>query len=767
MLLLPGHADVAHRGEEAAATASADHEDSGRVEVSWLHANVVLAFAAMLVAAGAADTWHVPEAALRYKVALTKKPTHAPAGYYVHLPDGGILRGVTPSPVVMTEEGKMLTSGVLWMNAESGFSLVFADPGASSKSVFIYIRTDQQPQFWKPSSNLTPSAILCVAPGKDTIAAAQTLAKFGRVDPLVHSENKAGIPRAPLSIGGDDTGRPRPAVFYMLSHLEVTDPGKYWIAPIIRDGACEVFVDGTKLVTKEHSKAWGGTGANVDLKRGLRRVEIFQTAPGSGAYATNMNQGGLMFLTWRTPKDVFKEVESRVIRDNEIVRSGSCSLQSVDSRDGAPVAAARAIPGLIYWFENEEPLIIFKLEAVPTAASDASYTWTFPEGGSLDGASVGWLFPGFRDSRVKLVAKNAKGASQATVPLFGFSTQPTSLNNAADRAAFRSVIAKMLAAYPAKPDPVANWSSAYWNNILRTVEEGEGFDVLRLLFTDRAETMRKQLSPAQLAALEDMLLDIAQRDNPADAVKWLEKFLAATTDNERRNDIRLRNAELLLFWLGDRKTAEQYLTSLAAVAGPIGDRAKVRLGDIAFISGDLNKATSIYADLQNRARAQRNTDLGGLVTNQLVAGGPPKPAPPSPNTPKPVAAAKTGPLQEVALSENVRQLTEDGYLLEARQALAAWEREFPLSKISSDFILRESALYMKSRDWKRARPMLEAYCREIDASSFLPDTASMLITCVKQANEPRDSIREIIEKVKARLKYHPVASELDAFLAGK
>lgn len=732
-----------------------------------LGANVALAFAAMLCAARAADAWHVPEAALRYKVGLTKKPTHTSAGYYVHLPDGGILRGVTPAPVVMTEDGKPLTSGVLWMNAESGFSLVFADPGAGAKSVFVYIRTDQQPQFWKPASGLTPSAILCAAPGKDSIAASQALAKLGRVDPLVHSRNKAGIPRAPLSIGGDDTGRLKPAAFYMLAHVEVTEPGKYWIAPQKRAGDCEVSVDGTKLVTKAKSSAWGGEGASLDLKRGLHRIEIFQTAPGNGPYATTMNQGGLMFLSWRTPKDVFKEVEARVLRESEIVRSGSCALQSVDARDGAPVASASVIPGLIYWFDNEEPLIIFKLQAIASAASDVTYTWTFPEGGTLDGTNVGWLFPGFRDSRVKLVAKNAKGTSQATVPLFGFSTEPTSLDKAADRAAFRSVLSKMLAAYPTKPDPVAGWSSAYWNNLLRTVEGGEGYDVLRQLFTDRAETMRKQLNPAQLAALEDMLLDIAQRDNPGDAAKWLEKFLAATTDNDRRNDIRLRNAELLLFWLGDRKTAEQYLTSLAAVAGPIGDRAKVRLGDLAFISGDLNKATSIYADLQNRARAQRNTDLGGLVTNQLVAGGPQKAATPSPNAPKPVAAVKTGPLQEVALSENVRQLTEDGYLLEARQALAAWEREFPLSKISGDFILRESALYMKSRDWKRARPMLEAYCREIDASSFLPDIASMLITCVKQANEPRDSIREIIEKVKARLKYHPVASELDAFLAGK
>ena len=130
---------------------------------------------------------------------------------------------------------------------------------------------------------------------------------------------------------------------------------------------------------------------------------------------------------------------------------------------------------------------------------------------------------------------------------------------------------------------------------------------------------------------------------------------------------------------------------------------------------------------------------------------------------------KHGALQEVSLSENVRSLTGDNYLLEAEQALLVWEMEFPLSKITGDYLLRESALYMKMKDWKHARPMLEAYCRQIDASSFLPDAASMLITCVEGSKAPSSSIVEIIEKVKGRLKYHPVAAKLDRFLtsAGK
>ena len=62
--------------------------------------------------------------------------------------------------------------------------------------------------------------------------------------------------------------------------------------------------------------------------------------------------------------------------------------------------------------------------------------------------------------------------------------------------------------------------------------------------------------------------------------------------------------------------------------------------------------------------------------------------------------------------------------------------------------------------------MLEAYCREIDASSFLPGAASMLIASVQAGGEaPSASLIETIEKVKGRLKYHPVAEELERFLS--
>lgn len=736
---------------------------------------LLFAFASRL---DAADAWQVAEAPLRYKLDLGRKPTHASAGYYVALPDGGIIRAATPATTVVSDDGKVLPSYLLWHNSETGFSIVFGDPGTSAKSVHVYVQPGAGARTWKPNTGLTPSAILSIFPGRDTLPAAQSLANLGRVEPAVHYGENFGYAKAAFSIGGDLTGRPKPAAFYLLSHVDAPVAGSYWIAPFIHTGQCEVLVDGTKINPKEKNKLWGGTGASVELTKGLHRIEVLQTAPGTGPYSTNPRDGGLMYLTWHPPKEVIKGAETRVLKPSEIARSGSCVLSAVEARDGSPVAAAKVTPGLTYWFENEDPLLIYEFSALTTGhPAGTTVSWTFAEGGAIEGAKVQWLVPGFREGKARLTVKSGQSVSSSIVPFFGFSTHKTSLENAGHREAFREALAKMLAAFPRNPDPVASWGDAWWNNLLRTVEGGEGEKLLGRLFTDHFEAAKKKLAPAQLFVLQDVFLDVILRDHPDENFKWLQKFFTATTDVARQNDLRFREGELHMYYLNDRKKAEGIFTVLAPVRGELGERAKIRLGDLALLSGDLNKATSHYADVQNRARTARNNapvPTGSLVTKQLLDGGPARPATPAPaaapaagQPPQKTGAAdqKGGALQEVSLSENVRTLTGNGFLLEARQALLAWENEFPLSKISGDYILREAGIYIKMDDWKRAQPMLEAYCREIDASSYLPEAVSMLIYCVGASKAQPASIREIVEKVKGRLKYHPVAGQLDKFLS--
>ena len=121
-------------------------------------------------------------------------------------------------------------------------------------------------------------------------------------------------------------------------------------------------------------------------------------------------------------------------------------------------------------------------------------------------------------------------------------------------------------------------------------------------------------------------------------------------------------------------------------------------------------------------------------------------------------------LLDVSHSETVGTLIEQGFYLEARDALREWERRFPLSKISSDFILQEAKLYIALEDYKRARRPLEAYFEHVDASSFTADAAECLFTCMIKMKEPQSTLQEFYEKAKKRLEFHPIAAKLEKML---
>jgi hypothetical protein len=329
-----------------------------------------------------------------------------------------------------------------------------------------------------------------------------------------------------------------------------------------------------------------------------------------------------MYLTWRAPKEELKVDDARVVRSSEIAKSGSCKLVSVESRDGTALAAARVTPGLPFWFEDEQPLVIMEFSALSTGgAEDTKVSWTFPEGGTLEGQRVRWLVPGFREGSVKMTVKSAKSVSTATIPYFGFSTITASLNQAEHRKAFRDTLAEMLSSFPKGSDPLASWGDAWWNNIFRTIEAGKGQRLLASLFGDHFESVKKRLNPTQSRILEDVFLDVSVRDQPEENLKWLQKFFNATTDPVRQSELRFREAELCMYYLNDRKKSENLFTVLASTRGETAERAKIRLGDLALLGSDLNKATSYYADVQNRARIARSAVRTATTTCHCTAAG--------------------------------------------------------------------------------------------------------------------------------------------------
>jgi len=702
-----------------------------------------------------ADSWHVPEALVRYQLTLSSKPTGPTCGYFVNLPDAGgtiaTTMNATTAPVVMTADGTEIPSRVLWEGAQNGISLVFATPAPNINSVFVYMKKGLQPKLWSPDSGITPSAIVCMNPGFDSLQKAEQLANFGPVEPQAHSFMQAGSnKRAPLSLGGDPSGRPFPTVVYQLSYVFASSAGPHWFAPMVlqKGTSNSVRVNGNEITINRLNDKWGGTGALVDLQQGLNRLEIFQTGTGP-----NPNVG-LCYMTWRTPNDTPDSAnETRVIAHREVARSGNCDLVGIQSRDGIPIASAQLTSNLSFWFENEDPLVIFNLKALTAGnPADTKYTWIFPDKTSVNSSDTKWIFPGLADNTIKLVATSPKGTSESTISFFASPQPPADMNKPEHRAAFRDALTGMVLAYGKNSSLLNSWSPAYWNTIMRTMDLGHGSQLLSLLLKDHWSVTNQKLTSDQIHSLQDSLLHFTIHNNPQEAIQSLEAFLANTKDPTERDELMLRAAEVYIYYLNDKTKATNLLAALTPKKTEISDVAYIRLGDIAFMEGDLNKATAYYGDIENRIRARRN------ATPAI------KPMSGAANDP---AKQKSAALQEVSFAENARTLIQGDYLIEAQQTLRSWERSFPLAKISSDYILRESEFYLKSGDPKRARAMLEAYCREIDASSFLPNAASLLIKCVKDSKESRDSVRELIEKVNARLKYHPVSAELEAFLAGK
>jgi len=706
-----------------------------------------------------AAEWTVPTAPIRFSYQLSTPPTHPQAGYLVQIPDGGLLPIPRPQAHVVAEDGSTVESYTLWHGAETGLWVVFADPGGGDY-VDIYVKKSGQPKLWTPKTGLTPSPLLVTDPLGGSLSTAQKLARLGTVGKSVHIRTKAGIPAAPLSVGGDDTGRPRPSAFYLQAYVATTDPGKTWVAPVFSAGQNKVQIDGKPLNLKKRTDRWGGTGEWLDLEKGLHRVECFSASAGRDPYSNKFR--GHAYIAWQTPKMPPTELgrkptakkkysgtppwAARIIKNREIVRSGTTDLVKATAQDGRPVALFRMTAGQNFWHQGEGQLAVYTFTALREGnPDDTTYTWTFERNARFTGPKVRWLIPGLQENQVTLTATSKKGRSSRTLPFFAYPTQQADLNSASDRKEFRYAMQTVLQGYPAQPDPCVHWPPSYWKNLMRTAEYGKGYPLLENLLGKRLQTATQKLPPADLHLLQKIFLDVVPRVDPEKALTWIKTFHRSAPTSTRA-ELNILEAEIRLIYLGQEKNAETLLRRVAQVGGESAERAKVRLGDIYLAQGELNKAVGIYANVQRKVRHQRQ---GANQPGQQA-----------------VDSWKLGAIKDAEHSKQVAMLVDTGEYLSARETLDHWERNFPLSKISEDFILQEARLYKKLGDLKRARWLLEPYCMTVDASNYLPDAAVTLLEIMEFMGEKKAVISDTAVALKKRLKFHPAAEAIDFWVEG-
>jgi len=725
--------------------------------------------AAVTALGSSADTeWQAPQAPLRFTVALKRRPTHGRAGYFLRLPDGGILPRPFPLTRVVDRDGSPLKSATLWHSRAVGLGIVFEDPGHTG-NVHVYVAGSRKLDVWSPDSGLTPSAILCTRSRHGSRRDAEALAGLGRADGLIHFLNRAGSPEAPLSVPGDLSGREAPCALYMLAYLATKDAGKTWIAPITFCGESEVRIDNQVITPKKRIEKSGGTGQWLELSQGLHRLDI---RCWSDLWTSKQ---GLMALTWKTPNTTIGQLggrrgahlrfpgtamwASRHLQTDEIVRSGHGTIHRIQSRDGGPVAHFSMRATHNFWFEGEDPVFVYELTAFTAGnPKESEYVWSFGDEAEARGGSLSWLFRGREEHTVKLTAVAAGRQSTRTVPFYPFTSSQTSMRDPAARSAYRAACLNVFRAYPPDADPTAAWDESMWSNFFRNMEIGRGDALLSHIFTQRWEKLKRKLPVDRRERLEDMFMVLASRVDPAKAAQWASGFAQGAASPVRAGYMRLAQAESLMYGLGKLGAAEEIIRPMTRHRSELAERAKIRLGDVKFLAGDLNAATKLYGDAQSRFRplnrasaaAQRQEDTARAAGAAVGAGK--------------IDDWKASTIKEVFASETVRSLLRQGYYGEARAALRDWERQFPLSKISGDYVLLEAKLYMAWRDNRRARAMLEAYCDHVDASSFIPDAVGAVLDCMLEMQETDAVLVKFCESVKKRIEFHPVAEHVNGIL---
>lgn len=741
---------------------------------------LLLATAASPRPVAADEAWRVDQAPVRLTVDLAAAPSHASAGYFVRLPDGGALPGPLPDPKVYDMNGTPLKSGILWQNRNSGIGLVFEAP-KSGASVEIYVAPGAALRLWTPESGLTPSPILCLRPGPSKRDDAYELGRLGAVGPMVQYRNEAGVTgqwkreTLTLAMREDGVGRQRGGALYMLVHVDVTDPGATWVSPITLSGKMEVAFDGQPVHVSKKSDKRGGEGANVNLKAGLHRLDIY-------GYSVNGEATGPMMFAWRTPRTTVAELggvrppdlrypgtpmfEIRQLKEKEIVKSGRARVRDAQAKDGGPVAVMMHSPEYVYWFADEPSVLKYNFQALTAnQPTNTRYSWSFANnpGATAAGPALTWLLPGLTDQWLTMTATAGDRKSTCLVPFYAFTDKRCSLENPRVRAGFREACLTMLRSYPPTADPVEQWDDGMWNNLFRSIELVQEDPLVEHIITAWYEPFRKRLPADRMELLEDLfLLETAHRD-PRRTIKWAQEFSKKAANRTRAAVMQVRQAEIMMYALKDLDGARKTLLPLMSGDEAGADWAKIRMGDLEFLRKNLNEATRLYGDVQNRVKhgkdgaeapSERLSPPPGKVMVAEKRKGEEKGARGREMEPPPnVANWKMGAIRDVAASEEVDNLMDQGFYLEAYRALNRWEREFPLSKLTSDFVIREGRFYMWLGDYSRARAMLTAYCDQIDASNFLPEALQMIVKCMIYMKEPESEIQKYEDAISKRMEF--------------
>jgi hypothetical protein len=702
---------------------------------------VLIAFGGAIHGFGASD-WAVPEAPIRFEIRVDSRPNEPCAGVIAILPDQGALPRPAPGTVVLDDSGTALDHECIWHNPAEGLGLVFQPPAAGD-SVFVYCYEANRVSGRGADSSFCPSLLLYSQMQSGSLRSAYGIsgsnppgskARLGRVSLIGQQGNPIGLDDHYLS-------------FYR-GYLRAR-PGKTYLCTISDEGS-EIRVNGKKVASWPgvHTREGGGKGDygnSVNLSGDLHLIEYFHFEREGPQEA---------HLCWRVEGESADPLPVTVPAD-AYVKSGRGHWISAESRDGVPLAFIDVAPVSYLWL-GETPVNLYELQPalLETNPEGTEYRWDLGQGMVSQTDRLLWLIEGSDPVQAKLISRRGAMESSARKSVYFDSTPGgASINRAADRRMYRKALLNRCRAVPESARPCGGWSEEIWTIFFEVIEPFQGGALLQQVITRSQADLAARGEDAR-AKVEGLYFDLLRLSDPGKAIEWAQ----ARERTERNNSARFRwmdrQMKTLMYDLENPEEARKKLSTLRKLAPAAGIEGKilmmVRAGDLELLSGNPDSARKIYAAAQDVSTDQRKH----AGTLKRFRNGTTTPGMRGADWRKDAVHAGT-------YYNTVKNLLEQGSLLEARETLDRWEIELPLSKLSGQFVSAESAYYVEAKDCRRVVSQLKAFRIGAGIANELPELLLREMNCLRQIGKTEE-MKKLVDWAEKNLPLHPVTREVSA-----
>ena len=247
--------------------------------------------------------------------------------------------------------------------------------------------------------------------------------------------------------------------------------------------------------------------------------------------------------------------------------------------------------------------------------------------------------------------------------------------------------------------------------------------------------VNKYASPVLEARARTILARAYAIAEPKKAIPLLERLMASQ-DPVTALEARARLIEIHLHRFKDYDWVIKHASNAVASSpkgSPVARLAMVKAGDVYLLQGEIEKAEAKYFEVQEHAFA-------GMSRREIA-------------------------VRQGGYAETVNSLLLSDRYREARRMLVQWEIDFPISKISGDYILMNSRYWEEMGDHRMALDGMECLVKINPLTPHLPEIEYRMGKAYAALGEKEKAV-ELFEKVIKEYPLNPVSHDARSALHG-